>query len=203
MSLLSTYTTLDRLGPVVSTAEAAAALRRTTSSASRLLRGLEGAGSAHHVRAGLWVIGPNQPDPFTIAGELTRPHPAYVSFLSALNHHGMIDQIPREISVASLGRAQVIRTSLGTFSVHHLPPGLFGAWQETERGSVATPEKALFDLAYVSAVHSGRPRKVPELELPADFDRKAIDWWIERIESGRLATMTRLGIDQMLARATR
>jgi len=47
------------------------------------------------------------------------------------------------------------------------------------------------------------PRKVPELELPADFDRKAIDRWIDRIESERLATMTRLGIDQMLARATR
>jgi len=113
----------------------------------------------------------------------------------------MIDQIPREISVASLGRAQVIRTSLGTSQSIICRPDSSALGQETERGSVATPEKALFDLALRERGPFGQASQGPELELPADFDRKAIDWWIERIESGRLATMTRLGIDQMLARA--
>lgn len=202
MSRLAAYSTLERLGPIVSTAEAAAALRRTASSTSRLLRGLEEVGRAHQVRAGLWALGPNLPDPFEIVGELTRPHPAYVSFLSALNHHGMIDQIPREILVASLDRARRIKTNLGTFAIHHLAPELFGGWQETGRGRVATPEKAVFDLSYVSAVHAGRPRGIPELDLPTGFDPKAIDQWVNRIDSARLATMTRLGVDHMLARAT-
>jgi predicted transcriptional regulator of viral defense system len=202
MSRLAAYSTLERLGPIVSTAEAAAALRRTASSASRLLRGLEEVGRAQQVREGLWAIGPNRPDPFAIIGELTRPHPAYVSFLSALNHHGIIDQIPREISVASLDRAHRIETDLGTFAIHHLRPELFGGWQETSRGRVATPEKAIFDLMYVSAAHAGRPRRIPELELPGSFDPNAIDQWVERIESPRLATMTRLGVAQLLARVT-
>ncbi|MFH1474443.1 MAG: hypothetical protein ABIG85_01140, partial [Chloroflexota bacterium] len=60
------------------------------------------------------------------------------------NHHGMIDQLPREVSVASLDRARRITTTLGTFAIHHLPPELFGGWAETPRGPVATPEKAIF-----------------------------------------------------------
>jgi predicted transcriptional regulator of viral defense system len=200
MSRLAAYSALERLGPVVSTAEAAAALRRTASSTSRLLRGLEEVGRAQQVRAGLWAIGPNRPDIFAIVAELTRPHPAYVSFLSALSYHGMIDQIPREISVASLDRAHRINTNLGTFAIHHLAPELFGGWQETGRGRVATPEKAVFDLSYVSAVHAGAPRRIPELDLPTGFDPKAIDQWVDRIVSARLATLTRVGIDYLLAR---
>lgn len=203
MSQLEAYTLLERLGPVVSTAEAAAVLRRSASSTSRLLRGLEKAGRARQVRHGTWAIGQAAPHPFAIVAELTRPHPAYVSFTSALNYHGLIDQLPREIGVASLDRARRIRTSLGTFSVHHLPPELFGDWRETRHGLVATPEKALFDLGYVSAVRAGRPHHVPELELPAGFDRTAIDAWVERIASVRVATLTRRGVDHMLSRASR
>jgi len=141
MTRLQTYTTLERLGPVIRTGEAAAALRTSVSSTSRMLRSLEENGLARRVRSGVWSVGPDSPDPFMIAPELTRPHLAYVSFDSALNYHGMIDQIPREVSVASLDRARRITTNIGTFAIHHLPPELFGGWQETRRGSVAGPRK--------------------------------------------------------------
>ena len=203
MSLLNAYSTLEALGPVVTTAEAAAALRRSTTSASRMLRGLEEAGRVKRVRSGLWSIGSTDPDPYAVASELTSPSPSYVSFLSALNFHGMIDQIPREVSLSSLDRARKIKTSLGTFSVHHLPPELFGGWNETPRGRVATPAKAIFDLCYVSVAGTGKPRRVPELELPDPFDRDEIDQWVGRIPSARLATLTRRAVDQTLARATR
>ena len=203
MSLLNAYSTLEALGPVVTTAEAAAALRRSTTSASRMLRGLEEAGRVKRVRSGLWSIGSTDPDPYAVASELTSPSPSYVSFLSALNFHGMIDQIPREVSLSSLDRARKIKTSLGTFSVHHLPPELFGGWNETPRGRVATPAKAIFDLCYVGVAGAGRSRRVPELELPDSFDRDEIDQWVGRIPSARLATLTRRAVDQTLARATR
>jgi predicted transcriptional regulator of viral defense system len=203
MSLLDTYSALEGLGPVVTTAEAAAALRRSASSASRMLRGLEEAGRVRRLRSGLWAIGSADPDPYAVVSELTSPSPSYVSFLSALNFHGMIDQIPREVSVASLDRARRIKTSVGTFSVHHLPPELFGGWTETSRRRVATPEKAIFDLCYVSVAGTGKPRRVPELELPDSFDRKEIDQWVRRIPSARLATLTKRAVDQTLARATR
>jgi predicted transcriptional regulator of viral defense system len=199
---LEAYSNLERLGPVVSTAEAAAGLRLSVSSTSRLLRGLADVGRAHQVRSGIWALGQDPPDPFSVISELTRPHLSYVSFSSALNYHGMIDQIPREVSVASLDRARRIETSLGVYGIHHLPAELFGGWQETPRGRMATPEKAIFDLSYVSAVHQGGPRRVPEIELPAGFNRKLVDAWVDRIASRRLATITRLAIDYTVARAT-
>ena len=155
------------------------------------------------MRSGVWSVGPDSPDPFMIAPELTRPHLAYVSFDSALNYHGMIDQIPREVSVASLDRARRITTNIGTFAIHHLPPELFGGWQETRRGSVARPEKAIFDICYASAAHRGRTRRIPELELPAGFDIHVIEEWATRIESPRVRTLARRAIEYAMSRATR
>jgi hypothetical protein len=200
---LATYATLERLGPVISTGEAAAALRMSVSSASRLLAGLAQEGHAVRLRSGLWSLGLAAPDPFLLAPELTRPHPSYVSFESALAYHGMIDQLPREVSVASLDRARRITTSVGTFAIHHLPAALFGGWQDTARGRIAGPEKAIFDIAYASVAHNGRARRVPELELPEGFEVAVIDTWTARIESPRLRTLTRRAIRQALTRATR
>jgi hypothetical protein len=200
---LATYATLERLGPVISTGEAAAALRMSVSSASRLLAGLAQEGHAVRLRSGLWSLGLAAPDPFLLAPELTRPHPSYVSFESALAYHGMIDQLPREVSVASLDRARRITTSVGTFAIHHLPAALFGGWQDTARGRIAGPEKAIFEIAYASVAHNGRARRVPELELPEGFEVAVIDTWTARIESPRLRTLTRRAIRQALTRATR
>jgi predicted transcriptional regulator of viral defense system len=200
---LSAFATLDRLGPTVTTGEAAAALDISVSQASRLLRSLEATGLARHVRYGLWIVGTDPVDPRALIEEITRPHPAYVSFTSALSAHGMIDQVPREISVASLGSAKRVATELATFAVHHLPPALFGGWVERDGVKLARPEKALFDLAYVSAVHSGRPRRIPELELPGHFDRTELDRWLARIESRRIRTLTSRGLRYALGRAVR
>lgn len=200
---LSSYAALDRLGPTVTTGEAAAALNVSVSQASRLMRTLAGQGLARHVRYGLWIVGRNSVDPRTLVAEITRPYPAYVSFTSALSAHGMIDQAPREISVASLASAKRVKTALGTYAVHHLPPELFGGWTERDGVKLARPEKALFDIAYVSAVHGGRARHVPELEMPAEFDRKQLDRWLLRIDSRRLRTLTSRGLRYALTRAVR
>ncbi len=200
---LSSFATLDRLGPTVTTGEAAAALNVSVSQASRLLRTLEGKGLARHVRYGLWIVGSDPVDPRALIEEITRPYPAYVSFTSALSAHGMIDQVPREISVASLDSAKRVKTEVGRYAVHHLPPELFGGWIERDGVKLAQPEKALFDLAYVSAVHTGRPRRIPELELPASFDRGELDRWLSRIESPRVRTLTSRGLRYALTRAVR
>lgn len=200
---LSSFATLSRLGRTVTTGEAAAALNVSVSQASRFLRTLEAQSLARHVRYGLWIVGSDPVDPRALVEEITRPYPAYVSFTSALNAHGMIDQVPREISVASLDSAKRVKTELGTYSVHHLPPALFGGWVERDGVKLARPEKAIFDLAYVSAVHDGRPRRLPELELPAGFDRNEFDQWLARIESPRVRTLTSRGLRYALSRAVR
>lgn len=200
---LASFAILSRLGPTVTTGEVAAALSVSVSQASRLLRRLEASKLARHVRYGLWLVGTDSVDPRSLAEEITRPYPAYVSFTSALNAHGMIDQVPREISVASLDSAKRVKTELGTYAVHHLPPELFGGWVERDGVKLARPEKALFDWAYVSAVHRGSPRRLPELELPADFDRDELDRWLSGIESPRVRTLTSRGLRYALTRALR
>jgi len=203
MSRLATYSALERIGPTITTGEASTALGISLSSASRLLSGLVREGQAHRLRRGLWSVGRHAPDPFAVVTDLTRPFPSYVSCLSALDHHGIIDQVPRDIEVASLDRARRIATSGATYSIHHLPPPLFTGWTATIRGPIATPEKAIFDLCYLAAARSGRPRRVPELDLPDDFDWALSEPWLERIPSGRLQTLTSRGLGYARSRAIR
>lgn len=200
---LATYATVSRLGRVVRTGEVAAALKTSLSNASRSLRRLEAEGLARKVRQGIWIIGTEAIDPRMIADEITRPYPAYVSFMSALSAHGMIDQMPRDITIASLDAAKRVRTFLGTYAIRHLPPQLFGGWIERDGVKLATPEKALFDLAYVSAVHLGRARRIPELDLPRTFDHKQLARWLRAIPSARVRTLTKRAVDEFLHRATR
>ena len=202
MGSTATYALLRRLGgPVLTTGEAAAALRTSKSAASRTLRRLELDGLAQKIRYGLWNLAPEPFDPRLVAPELTRPYPAYISFESALAAHGAIDQIPRAIAVASLAKPRRIRTSVGVFNVHRLPPQLFGGFEERDRVALATVEKALFDYLYVACA-SGEPRRrLPELDLPASFSRKVVDAWIRKVRTPRLRTRVAQAVERALAHA--
>lgn len=185
---------------IVTNREAAARWRTEQVTASRRLRGLEEAGLIRRLRRGLWSLRPNI-EPIAAAHYLTAPFPAYVSFWSALARHGLIEQIPRQISVASLDRSRRIETSVGTYVVHHLAPAVFGGFEGSEdKGYVASAEKAIFDTVYVRAAAGGRAY-FPELSLPGDFDRGAIATWVERIESPRLRTMVSRGVRAALGSA--
>ncbi len=201
MSALDAYTRLEALGGLVTTGEAAAALRASVSSASRTLRTLEEHGRAMRIRSGLWHIGNGRPAPTAIVRDVCRPHPAYVSFLTALNLAGAIDQHPRVISVASLDRARTIETSLGTYAIHHLPPALFDGWEETPRGPIAIPAKAIFDLCYVTAAHTGREPRLPELDLVRPISIVTFDAWLERIASRRVRSLTAAGLRYAMGRS--
>ena len=202
MSAASVFAKLREIGaPTVTTREAAAALRISTSSASRALRTLAQRGLARQIRHGLWSLADRPADPRLLAGEITRPHPAYISFASALAAHGVIDQIPREISLASTGRPKRVKTSQGIFVVHRVPARLFGGYDLKDGVSIATPEKALFDFVYVSQA-SGRTRqRLPELDLPASFSRREVDGWIKRISSPRLRELVNNGVERALQHA--
>jgi predicted transcriptional regulator of viral defense system len=189
-------------GQPISTSEAAARLRVSVSSASRLLASLATRGVAHRVRPGLWVMGEDPPDAFALAPSLTAPAPAYVSFTSALNHHGIIDQRPRQITVASTGRPRTIATSVGEYVVHRLPPALFAGLSEERGAWIARPEKALFDMAYVAAAR-GRQAFVPEMDLPAAFDARLFEAWLVRVPSARMRTLTKRELARLMARAIR
>ena len=185
--------------PVITTADAAAALRLRPETASQTLRRLAAAGLVFSVRRGLWTLD-MLPDQASLAEHITAPYPAYVSLQSALHLRGMIDQIPAMLYVVSLGRAARVETAAGTYSLHHLPPELFGGFEIDQDAGVklATPEKAIFDFAYLSGTRSRTFRALPELELPRSFRRGRVRTWIRRIPSRRLRTLTSRRLDEIV-----
>lgn len=202
MSAAATYAALRRVSsPLLTTEEAAAALRTSHSAASRSLRTLSAQGLVRRIRHGLWSVASSPIDPRSIVAELTRPFPAYVSFQSALAAHGAIDQIPREISVASLDKPRRIETTLATYAIHRLPPELFGGFAERNGVSLATVEKAIFDSFYVACASGDPDRRLPELDLPADFSNKRLDGWVARIRSARLRALVSAAIARALKHA--
>lgn len=200
MKAADAYAELRRLGrPVLSTREAAALWGSEQTAASRRLASLADAGLMLRIRRGLWALD-SEIEPFALAPYLTAPLPSYVSLWSALADHGVIEQVPRQVSLVSLARPRRIVTTLGTYVVHQLTPELFGGYTHTERGYLASAEKALFDLVYVRAA-AGTRASPPELSLPVDFNRTVIDQWIVRIESPRLRTLVGRRLRDLLREA--
>jgi predicted transcriptional regulator of viral defense system len=194
---------LRRLGrPVLATREATARLAVSPSRTTQILRALERSGLVKQLRHGLWLIDTDA-DPFTIPPYLTAPYPSYVSLFSALSAHGIIEQIPHRVFVVSLDRPATITTSIGTYSIHHVAPDVFGGYTRTSQGAfIATPEKALFDTVYGrtarhQAVH------LPEIELSGDFNDSEAMIWADRIGHPSLATATRRELERVLTAATR
>jgi len=190
---------LRRLGvPALDTADAAAALGLSTAAASQTLARLARAGLIRSVRHGTWWL-EDRLDRLLLPEYLTAPLPSYVSLQTALHRRGLIEQIPEVIYVVSLARSARLRTKLGTFSIHHVAPEVFGGYEETEHGvKLATAEKALFDFAYLS---SGRTRlftRLPELEVPRGFRRKELSRWLAKIPSVRSRTLTERKLDALL-----
>lgn len=198
MSTVDSYADLRASGlPVLSTREAAARLGVEQRAAGQRLRRMEESGLVRRVRRGLWALD-SEIDPQVLAPYLTAPFPAYVSLWSALYRHEMIQQIPRQTSISSLGRSRRIETSIGVFEIHHLDAKLFDGFAgDPTVGYLATPEKALFDMVYVRAA-SGARVYFPELTLPMHFKRPALKRWAARIESPRLRTIVMRQIRQTL-----
>ncbi len=197
------YADLLRLNrPVVETREAATRLGLSVPAASQQLRSLEQSGIVRRLRRGLWLLRPDV-EPFALPAYLTAPFPAYVSLWSALARHAMIEQVPRQVYVASLSRTQQVATSIGDFSIHHLAPELFGGYAPIDGGGhLAAPEKALFDTIYLLTPRGGQVR-LPELELPEGFDEHQLDEWMQRIHRPRLRTMVSRELTAALRRAAR
>lgn len=203
MRAADAYGELLRIGrPIIQTREAATRLHASVSSASHVLRSMEQAGLARRLRHGLWTLH-SDVDPFSVAPYLTAPFPAYVSFWSALARHDMIEQIPRQISIASLDRTRHLTTTIGTYSIHHLAPELFDGYRGSEEsGYLATPEKALFDTVYIRAPRGARIF-LPELSLGENFDETQLQGWTHRIASPRLRTLVSRGLKEALRQASR
>ena len=172
--------------PVFSTAEVAERAGIALSNASRDLSQLETDGMVTRIRRGLWAV-PNHPDfsPYAVVPHLFAERPGgYVSLLSALNLHGMIDQIPRVVHVVTTTQRPVLSTPVGTYEFCKIQSELFGGFKPyrgTGNFDIARPEKALFDTLYFSARKGRRFAFLPEVELPVNFFASELERWIALI----------------------
>lgn len=185
MNAIDALARLQSLGiPIIETGDAAAVLGEETSAASHTLARLGAAGLVHRVRHGVWWID-GEVDPLRLAGRLTHPFDSYVSLHTALHVHGLIEQIPDVVYAVTQARTQRIATTVGAFSYHHVVPVLFGGYEDRDGVWLATAEKAVFDVAWLSAGRSRLFAALPEVDLPRGFRRSELDRWIAKVPTAR------------------
>jgi predicted transcriptional regulator of viral defense system len=128
-------------------------------------------GRVFQLRRGLYALAPPyqkiRPHPFLIANHLQRA--SYVSGQSALAFYGLIpDAVQITISV-TVGRVENLETPLGVFEFRHIKPELLCGYRMVGLGNnqlalVATPEKAVLDLVYLTP-GGDSPEYLRELRL--------------------------------------
>jgi len=152
------------------TRDLAALLKVENSNANKIASRLARTGFIVPIRRGRWALR-RRLNKLAIPDHLTAPYPTYVSLQTALYHHGMISQIPAITYAVSLARTRRYDTPVGTISIHHVEAEFFFGFELDESGTVkmATPEKALVDVFYLSPTRSRLFKKLPEIEFPRRF----------------------------------
>lgn len=91
--------------------------------------------------------------PFVLANAMKKA--SYVSLQSALGHFGMIPEHVPTVTSVTTQRPSRVETPLGRFLFRHIKKSWFSGYRQVDLGSgqkafVATPEKALLDLVYLT-----------------------------------------------------
>jgi predicted transcriptional regulator of viral defense system len=191
--------------PVFSTADVTRRTGVSLANASRDLRNLEAHGVVARLRRGLWAVS-NHPDfsPYAVVPHLfAERERGYVSLLSALSLHGMMEQIPQEVHLVTTSQRPALRTPVATYAFHRIERNLFGGfrpYRRTGNFEIATPEKALFDTLYFSARKGRRFAFLPEVELSAGFSQAEVERWIDQISHSPLRTAVKLRWEGLASR---
>jgi len=139
------------------------------------------------IKKGVWVSKLSADlNPYEAVPYLRAPWPAYVSLYSALADHGVVEEIPQIVYGVSAAPPKRYRTTIGEFSIHHLPERLIWGYEIKRQGPssypFAEPEKAFLDLVYLALI----PRS--PLELPHkrgrrwDLDQEKLTRYAERFK---------------------
>ena len=115
------------------------------------------AGRLYQLRRGLYGLAPPfqkiKPHPYLVANRMVRA--SYVSCQTALGHYGLIPEyVPLVISLTT-ARPGRWDTPLGSYQFHHVKAEWLRGYRLIEvspgqRAFVASPEKALLDLVYLT-----------------------------------------------------
>ncbi len=165
--------------------------------ASMALRRLAADGLSTPLKKGSWIIGAASAKPGALVTAAADPYVAYLSGLSALRLHGRIQQLPQTQFAITLGRPGEVKMAGGRIALHRIKPELFGGYAYDARvdGFVASPEKAVFDLAYLTAMNRSRVSgSLPETDLKG-LRWKEVQTWLRRIPTPRVRAAVEQALD--------
>ena len=200
MKLIDVYTKLKQLNLlVIQTNDVAAYLDVSINHANKLLSRISNTNQLIHIKRGVWVF--PDTDALVLPSFLTLPFPSYVSLQTALYFHNMISQIPSIIYAVSIGRAKTYKTPIATVSIHHIQPSFYFGYEEKGVNGllkIASPEKALLDIFYLSQTKTRLFKTLPEVELPKNFKMAVAKSMIEKITSIRKRTLVQRGFSEFM-----
>jgi predicted transcriptional regulator of viral defense system len=152
------------------------------------LRRLAAEGLSLPLKKGSWIIGTAASKPGALVTAAADPYLAYLSGWSALRLHERIQQLPQTQFAVTLGRPGEVEVGGSRIALHRIKPELFGGYAFDARvdGFVASPEKALFDLAYLTTMNRSRVSgSLPETNLQG-LHWKEVQTWLSRIPTPRV-----------------
>ncbi|OGS21985.1 MAG: hypothetical protein A2252_00385 [Elusimicrobia bacterium RIFOXYA2_FULL_39_19] len=194
---------IRRLGrPVFTTRELSDISGKSMSTVSQALAYLSEHTIVKKIYRGVWVeVGGKLLSPYMVVPHLFRGSRVYVSFLSALHLHGIIEQIPQVITLASTAHTRKITTTVGTFLVHKISSQFFSGF-EWYKGTgsflVAEPEKALADCLYLFTRKKKQYGFFPELNLKKPFDVKKAREWIQKIPDKKALVAAEIKLEEII-----
>ncbi|HFQ94393.1 MAG TPA: hypothetical protein ENK32_10315 [Anaerolineae bacterium] len=111
------------------------------------------AGKLLQLRRGLYTFPNEQPNSYVIANRLIRP--SYVSLQSALSYYDLIPEQVASVTSVTTGRPITLNNKFGRFIFRHIKTDFFFGFRywpvtHTQSAFMATPEKALLDLIYLT-----------------------------------------------------
>ncbi|MBD3320518.1 MAG: hypothetical protein GF350_05405 [Chitinivibrionales bacterium] len=182
---------IKKLGSrVFTTRDIAAISGKSVSTVVQGLKHLQQQGVVVKLYRGIWAERGKEPiSPLSLLPSLPGGHRTYVSFTTALHIHGMIEQIPRDITCATLAHSRLIRSAVAVFSLHTISPDFFFGfdwYKQTGEFLIASPEKAILDCFYCAGRKNRNFGYLPELSIPDKFDINKARSWTERIHDSRL-----------------
>ncbi len=182
---------IKKLGrPVWTTRDLMNVSGKSSSTIVQCLNRLVRRGMIVKIYRGVWAeAGTHKVSAFEVIPYLFPRQRVYVSFISALHLHGVLEQIPQVITLASTSHTRVVRTKVGVFEVHRIAPAIFDGfdWYRGEGDFlIAEPEKALIDSLYLSSRKKKQFGYFPELDLSSKFSFKKAVQWVERIQDQKI-----------------
>lgn len=151
----------------------------------RILDGMNEKGLVTRLSRGKYVLTEtyDRLDSYAIASHIESA--SYIGFFSALHFHGLTEQVPRTILVASTTQRRSLRVQGQAVRFVRIKPAVFFGYDRYGEAVVSDPEKTLLDcLRHPS--YAGGIRHVYE-SIPDDVDVDRLIRYAERLDSGAVA----------------